>query len=123
MEKDPDFIIERIDGTNIIYNKIRGSISIETSNMLFAKNDEIVKTLDDPHDVRMLVDATESGKTDSKARKQFNQVLKDDNVKKMAILGNKPFLRAMLAFHRIVTGVDKIRNFSSREDAIEWLKL
>ncbi len=122
MEKDPDIIVECIDGTNIIYNKIRGFISIETSQMLFARNDEIVKTLDNPNDVRMLIDATESGKTDSKARKQFNQILKDDNVKKMAILGNKPFLRAVLTFHRIVTGVDKIRIFSSREDAITWLE-
>ncbi len=122
MENDPSFIIERIEGTNIIYNKIRGFVSIERSEMIFAKNDEIVKTLDNPDNVRMLIDAQETVKTDSKSRKQFNSVLKDDNVSKIALLGDKPFLRAMLTFHRIVTGVDKLRNFSSREDAITWLK-
>ena len=61
------------------------------------------------------------GKAFSKARKQFVSVLKKDEVKKVAILGNKPFMRAMLAFYRIVSGVDKIRNFSSKDDAIVWL--
>ena len=70
----------------------------------------------------LLVDTYEGGKTLSKARKTFTTVLQKDSLHKVAILGNKPFIRAMLKFHRIVSGVDKMRIFLNKDDAIKWLK-
>ncbi len=115
-------VTERIEGTNIIYSKVSGELSDDVTDMIYRENEKIAATFDDPNDIRLLVDARESGKAYSKARKQFSGVLKKKEIKKIAVLGNKPFLKAMLTFYRIVAGVDKIRSFSLKDDAIAWLK-
>ena len=113
--------VHRIENTNIIFVKISGEIEGIDSQVIYDKTEQAVLTLDNPNEIKLLVDARDAGKAFSKARKQFVSVLEKDEVKKVAILGNKPFMRAMFAFYRIVSGVDKIRSFSSKNDAIVWL--
>lgn len=121
MENEFSVDVHRIDGTDIIFVKISGEIKDEESKILFKKTEQVVLTLNNPDNVKLLIDASDAGKAFSKARKQFVSVLKKDDVKKVAILGGKPFMQAMLAFYRILSGVDKLRSFSLKEDAIAWL--
>jgi len=121
MDKTFKLVCERIEGTNIIYSKMSGELTDDVTDAIYEEHDRIAATLDDPDDIRLLVDAREGGKACSKARKQFTSVLKKEEIKKVGIIGNMPFLRAMLTFYRIVSGVDKVRKFSSKEDAIAWL--
>lgn len=100
---------------------MRGELTDNITDSIYQEHDKIAMTFDDPGDVRLLVDAREAGKVWAKARKQFRSVLKKGEIKKVAIFGNQPFLRAMLTFYRIVSGVNKVRNFSSKDDAIAWL--
>jgi len=121
MENEFSVDVHRIDGTDIIFVKISGEIKDDESKILYKKTEQVVLTLNNPDNVKLLIDASDAGKAFSKARKQFVSVLKKDDVKKVAILGGKPFMRAMLAFYRILSGVDKIRGFSLKENAIAWL--
>lgn len=122
MENESRFIVEPLEGTNIIFQKIFGDTTAEMNNKIYEKTEKTISAMGNPDKINFLVDAFEGGKTLSKARKTFNAVLQKDRVNKVAVLGNKPFIRAMLKFHRIVSGVDKMRIFLNRDDAIMWLK-
>lgn len=122
MENKSKVIVEPIEGTNIIFQKIFGDTTAELDKELHTKTEKALQSIGNPPKFSFLVDTFDAGKALSKARKSFNAVLQKDSLYKVAILGNKPFVRAMLTFHRIVSGVDKMRIFLNKDDAIIWLK-
>ena len=122
MGHESKVIVEPIEGTNIIYQKIFGDTTAEISKEVYEKTEKTVLAIGNPDKINLIVDTFDAGKALSKARKTFNTVLQKDIINKVAILGNKPFLRAMLKFHRIVSGVDKMRIFVNKDEAIAWLK-
>jgi len=122
MEHESKVIVEPIEGTNIIFQKVFGDTTADMDKEIYEKTEKAILAIGNPYTVNIIVDTFDAGKTLSKARKSFNAVLQKDRVNKVAIMGNKPFLRAMLKFHRIVSGVDKMRIFENKDEAIAWLK-
>jgi hypothetical protein len=122
MASESKVIVKPIEGTNIIFQKVFGDTTSEMDKEIYEKTEKAILAIGNPYKINIIVDTYDAGKTLSKARKSFNAVLQKDRVNKVAILGIKPFLRAMLKFHRIVSGVDKMRIFENRDEAIAWLK-
>ena len=122
MENESKVIVEPVEGTNIIFQKIFSDTTAEMSKEIYEKTEKAISSIGNPQKINILIDTFDAGKALSKARKTFNAVLQKDIINKVAILGNKPFLRAMLKFHRIVSGVDTMRIFVNKDDAIAWLR-
>ena len=122
MENKSKVIVEPIEDTNIIFQKIYGDTTAELSKEIYEKTEKTLQSMGNPPEFSFLVDTYDAGKAFAKPRKTFTTILQKDRLHKVAILGNKPFLRAMLKFHQIVSGVDKMRIFLNKDDAIAWLK-
>ena len=121
MRSDGEIAVQHIEGTNIIYQKMTGIITAERAEELYEKTDNIAKNMANPNDIKLLVDAQKGWRPDSKARKKLDAFLKEGKVKKIAIMANRPFERAMLTFLRISSGFDKMRLFKRKDYAVRWL--
>jgi hypothetical protein len=87
-------------------------------------DDETVKLADklrDPKHVKILFDASESGKASFQARRAMVQTLKRPLLDRLAVFGANPVGRLMMRFILMVSGEKKIRFFDDERQAIEWL--
>lgn len=72
--------------------------------------------------VNALIDLTRSGKISPEARKLFNGFGEHEKMGKIAIFGMNPVARVIGSFFIGTSKKKDMRFFSSKEDALAWLK-
>ena len=72
--------------------------------------------------INVLGDITKAGKLSPEARKVFRELTEHETTGKVAIFGLHPVARVIASFFMGTTKKKDIRFFSSREEAIAWLK-
>jgi hypothetical protein len=72
----------------------------------------------------VLVDLSKAIRPDASQRKIMIERIKDDlgNIKKGAIFGNTPLMKAVAYFVINATGIKNIKFFDSRNQAMTWLR-
>ena len=61
--------VHRIEGTGIISVKISGEVTGDDSQIVYDKTEKAVLTLDNPDEIKLLVDARDAGKGFFKSKK------------------------------------------------------
>jgi hypothetical protein len=121
MAEKANYTIRLDDKLQIIRQDITGQVNVADAKKISSATRVIARELKDPQRVRVLAVSAKVGKIESKARKILMNDLNDPTLYKMALVGSNPFLKALISFVFIVTGLDKARMFSNEKDAIGWL--
>ena len=72
--------------------------------------------------VNFMIDLNKSGKNSPGARKTWKTLTEHDNTGKVATFGLHPVAKVIASFVMRVSGGNKMRFFSTKEEAIAWLK-
>ena len=111
-----------IDEDNqILRQRIVGDVHRETSAWLAEQSKILARQLKDPLNVRILIEASEGGKADADARRDFARNVGRLDIKKVAFCRTNPLVRLVVRFMRIGSGNRKIRAFRSEREALKWL--
>jgi hypothetical protein len=121
MAEKENYTIRLDDKLQIIRQTITGQFDEDGAKKLSSATRAVARELKDPRRVRILAIASNVGKLGSKARKILMNDLNDPTLYKMAFVDTNPFIKALISFIFIVTGLDKERMFSDEKDAIGWL--
>jgi hypothetical protein len=121
MAEKANYTIWLDDKLQIIRQNITGPIDEEDAKKISSATRAAARQLKDPQRVRILAVSSNVEKIESKPRKILMNDLKDPTLNKMAFVENNPYLKALISFTFILTGVDKVRMFSNEKDAIDWL--
>jgi hypothetical protein len=81
----------------------------------------VVKDLDDPSRVRILVDGRSFDKMDADARRVIMADYKRDDLYRMAIWGVPGYIRLFLNAWYRAFGTDKVHFFDTEAAALNWL--
>jgi hypothetical protein len=111
LDEEAQFIVQRIDG----------EIDEEGFLELTKEIEQCVARLDNPTDVRMLVDGRRLAKTNARTRSLSLQTFRERNVSRMAVWGCSTFMRVMIRFMSVAEGGDRIRAFRTEAEARRWL--
>jgi hypothetical protein len=109
------------DKLQIIRQNITGQVDEVEAKKISSATRAMAQELKDPQRVRILAVSSNVGKMGSKVRKILMNDLKDPTLYKMAFAESNPYLKALISFIFIVTGLDKVRMFSNEKDAQDWL--
>ena len=121
MAEKEKFTIQLDETLQIIRQNITGQFDEEEAKKISNATRAVARELKDPQRVRILAVASNVGKLGSKARKILMNDLKDPTLYKMAFVDSNPFIKVLISFIFILTGLDKVRMFSDEKDAIGWL--
>jgi ABC-type cobalamin transport system permease subunit len=121
MAEKENYTIRLDDTLQIIRQTITGQIDEEDAKKISSTTRAVARELKDPRRVRILAVGANVGKTGSKVRKILMNDLNDPTLYKIALVDSNPFIKALISFMFIVTGLDKARTFSDEKDAIGWL--
>jgi hypothetical protein len=105
----------------ILRQKIIGAVHRETSTWLAERSRVLAQQLPDPSNVRILIEASQGGKADADARRDFGRSLRRSEIRKVAFCQTNPLVRLVIRFVRTGSGSRKIRAFSSEREALKWL--
>ncbi len=105
----------------VICQSVIGPIDKAGSRELAAHTAAAAEGLMDRWNLRICLDARQTGKIHSKARREMMENLKREDVCKLALWGGNAYLRAAVHFIRYLEGGHKIRAFRTREEALAWL--
>ena len=86
-----------------------------------AETGQCARQLRQPDEVRVLIEGTGLGSLPRGVRSATIETLKHPDLKRVAVVTSHRFTRIMMRFIVTVTGIQKIRAFSNREDALDWL--
>ncbi len=106
----------------IIHQRVDGDLDAEGYQRLHAAIAECVARLNDPADVRSLVDATRLGAMPARGRWESLADLRRPELRRMAFFGVSTFGRTMTRLAGIMAGEHKVRAFATEEQALEWLR-
>ncbi|MBD3343637.1 MAG: hypothetical protein GF401_01090 [Chitinivibrionales bacterium] len=115
------FKLELLCENRIIEQTIYGDVDDNLSLPLRQESDALRKKTANPDKACVLINTEHAGKATSKARRKLYDILKEPFIHKFAVFGIRPYVRAIVNFIMSASGSKKIRVFSSREKAIEWL--
>jgi len=118
----PVFSLEYIENKSIIVQRVSGEVDETTARAITDAMIPMVQDSDNPDHVLTLVDARSGGKATSRARKILTGNMRRTDVKKIAIVSNVPFIRALVNSLNLVAGIRKLKIFNSFEKAVAWLK-
>jgi len=72
--------------------------------------------------LNILMDMDKAGKPSPKARKSYMELSEDERIGKVALYGIHPVAKVLASFVIGVTKKKDVRFFSSKEEALAWLK-
>jgi len=72
--------------------------------------------------LNILMDMDKAGKPSPKARKSYMELSEDERIGKVALYGIHPVAKVLASFVIGVTKKKEVRFFSSKEEALAWLK-
>jgi hypothetical protein len=121
MAEKASYAIRLDEKLQIIRQDITGQVDVEDAKKISSTTRSIARELKDPQRVRILAVSSKVGKIESKARKILMNDLNDPTLCKMAFVGSNPFIKALISFVFILTGLDKARMFLDEKDAVGWL--
>ncbi len=70
----------------------------------------------------LFIDNNNAGKITSKARKIFHELDNRETTGKVAVFGLHPVARVLASFYMGVSRNKKMRFFTTKEDALDWLR-
>ncbi|MDD5676233.1 MAG: STAS/SEC14 domain-containing protein [Chitinivibrionales bacterium] len=121
-DKTPVTMQVRLDEElQIIRQVITGRLNEEDARLLFVQTEACVNRLKNPEKVRVLVDGSRLGKSNSRTRKRLFNETKRPNLKRLALFGGSPMVRTFLKFFNIISGNDKMNCFKTEAEALAWL--
>jgi pantoate kinase len=117
------FTISRDEELQIIRQTIEGIIDEEDSKRILEMTVALANGLKDPNNVRVLTVSNDFGKATSRARKQLMKNLNESKLHKMAVMGKNPFMKTLITFIVMATGLKKVKLFTGEKEALDWLAL
>lgn len=105
----------------VIRLQVEGQIDEETSQAVLDTIEKLVPGLKNPEKVKTLVISSNFGKATPKGRKIFYENVKRPTLYKMAFVGKSMYIKAIITFIQIFSGLKKVRLFSDEQEAIRWL--
>jgi hypothetical protein len=105
----------------LICQRIEGAFTVPEFNRMLALTAECVARLDNPEDVRILVDARAMDGSDLATRKLGARTVDEKGVKRMALWGATALERTVQRFMMILVGEKRMRTFAAEKDARAWL--
>jgi len=106
----------------IIVQRIEGSLDLKTLDQVMTLSEECAAQLENPGDIRILVDTRGMIASDLATRRRGAAILKEKNVKCMAFWGAPPFERTLQRLMMIIIGEKRMRLFATEQEARAWLK-
>ena len=104
----------------IIEVMVEGSFTEQSFKKHIEEMGEVVSQLKDPNNVLVLIDARRIGKAGYKVRKHGNKLFKN-GLKKVALWGCNPVVRTLVTFFSITFSSEKMKAFSTKDKARQWL--
>ncbi len=104
----------------IIHFTMGGKPDKETAQQISRATLELIDTYEEK--VNFLVDLNKVGQPTSDARKIFRDMHEHEKVNKTAIFGVHPVAKIIASFVILISRKGNQRFFTSREEAIAWLK-
>jgi hypothetical protein len=117
-----DFTMYLDEQSQVIRQRVECVLDDEVSRRLFNKTAELAAKLKDPRKIRILAVSDTFGKPTPAARRSLMNNVKRSELYKLAMVGNNPFMRAVISFFLSVGSTGKVRLFENEDDALEWLK-
>lgn len=105
---------------NILYVTVVGGQDEKTALTMKKAVESLMSQVEGK--LNILVDNSKAGKATSEARKIFQEQMDQKNFGKVAIFGTHPVARVLASFVIGLSRKKDVRFFSSKEDAIAWLK-
>ncbi len=105
---------------NILYVTTVGEIDGKTA-LAMREVDSKLKDMVNKK-VHVLVDVNKARKPSVKAKEVLSEMIKDNRTKKIAVYGMSPVVKVIVAFVVGLFRGGEICFYSTREEALEWLK-
>jgi hypothetical protein len=105
---------------NILYVKPSGSVSSEDALRIRDAFIELISLAKD--DLCVLADLNNAGKPSIEARKVAGEILRKDEIKKLAFVGMHSIARVIAKFMINLLSKKEARFFETKEEALIWLK-
>ena len=121
MAEKANYEIRLDEKLQIIRQTLTGQIDEEEAKKVSSATRALAQELKDPQRVRILTVSSNVGKPRPKVRKILMNDLNDPTLYKLALVDSNPFLKALISFIFIVSGISKARMFLNETDAIGWL--
>jgi hypothetical protein len=129
-EKDAkNFIIEMYELTmpqgikekaNAIFDKFLKSEGQEITKEFVGEVNKLIGVMD--KEIKILIDASEGGKSTSNARSIYVEFAKSFEEGKVAIFGSTTLIRVVASFIVRAAGRGNVRFFATEEESLNWLK-
>lgn len=116
-----DIRLQLDEKTQVIYQWVEGDFSEKDSDRIVAMIGELKPRLRDPDRIRILALSEKPGKPTPSARRSLLENAKREDLYKMAIAGGNPYMKALVSFFCIASGMKKVRAFTKESDALQWL--
>jgi hypothetical protein len=109
-----------LNKNNIMYVEINGDINLECAKEMKNAYLKLLSGINDKVDI--LVDNNNTGIPSQEARNMLSDLIKDENINKIAVFSFTPVARVIGAFVLGRISKTNTKIFKSKTDAIKWLK-
>ena len=118
----PCFEVWLDEERQMVRQRIRGAPDLTQFLQMSAATGECASRLRCPTEVCILVEGEELGRLPKPTRSVAMETLKRPDLKRVAIVTSSRFGRIMLRFIVVATGIDKVRAFRDKAEALKWLQ-
>jgi hypothetical protein len=122
MERQPPFSVWANHELGLIEQRIERDMTVEQYEEFFRQTLHCADVLGRPRAARILVWTADGVKPNARVRRLAIEHLGNDDLAGMALYGAGPIMRTFFRLICIVVGIEKARAFSSRDEAIQWLR-
>jgi len=118
----PRFEVWLDEERQIVRQRLHGQPDLTQFLQISAETGQYASQLRCPAEVRILVEGKGIGRLSKPTRSAAMEALKRPDLKKVAVVTSNRFGRIMLRFIVVATGIDKVRAFPDKVEALKWLQ-
>ena len=105
---------------HIVRQRLVGDVSAEDASRLRELTADAVAGMKDPGRVGIVADMREMGKMEPAARRLLIDTLERENVVRLAVYSERPYIRVSMRLFAFLPRMKKLRAFSDEESALAW---
>jgi hypothetical protein len=106
----------------VICQRIEGNIDFDDALSMINEVETAAEKLEKSNHIDLLIFGDNIGVADALARKKVLNYIGRPFIKKMAVIGVHPFIRAIVNFIVYACKTKKVRLFPNEKAALSWLK-